>query len=223
MLDIFARVWYTLKCKGYLTFRKVKLTGTEQIIFMLCVYEECIFMRFIRWIKSTRVKYLFLIEVALVGVVSIINLLLNREGAANAIAGIIGETNYSSAIFIVGAVISALVMLAVVAFGLSIILYFCLAAMGKGTKISNCIGVSVRMLFFTFVMGLVDLLAFVTVKQKLISYGAVYGILGYLPFYLSIFLLSYKVAGERFSLSKKQNTVLSVISFAASILLTYPL
>ena len=65
------------------------------------------------------------------GVVSIINLLLNREGAANAIAGIIGETNYSSAIFIVGAVISALVMLAVVAFGLSIILYFCLAAMGK--------------------------------------------------------------------------------------------
>lgn len=56
------------------------------------------------------------------GVVSIINLLLNREGAANAIAGIIGETNYSSAIFIVGAVISALVMLAVVAFGLSIIL-----------------------------------------------------------------------------------------------------
>ena len=160
-------------------------------------------MRFIRWIKSTRVKYLFLIEVALVGVVSIINLLLNREGAANAIAGIIGETNYSSAIFIVGAVISALVMLAVVAFGLSIILYFCLAAMGKGTKISNCIGVSVRMLFFTFVMGLVDLLAFVTVKQKL--------------------LLSYKVAGERFSLSKKQNTVLSVISFAASILLTYPL
>lgn len=177
--------------------------------------------RFTKWVKDTKAIKLLFIEIALISLLGFANTIINHDQLAEKMAEIINNDGLVYVVSTIAVIFNAIILQCSTVLAISIVAYFVSAAMGKGTNIKRFGGLAIRTTFFTFTMTLIDLIGFLTIKKKLISFGVV-GVLGYLPFYLSVFLLMYKLADTKMEFSQKQKMVLSAICSISSVLITYP-
>ncbi len=178
--------------------------------------------KFFSWLNNTKAINLFEIETLLVFIIGVANSIINRHQLSAGIREAVGSGHFSFLITAVALLFNAIVSQLAAVLVLSLVAYFAVAAMGKPTDIKKTCSLSIRSSFFLFSMTFTDLIGFLTIKSRFISIGTI-GILGYTPFYISVYCLTYSVVGEHLSLSKNQRTALAIICAIFSVFATYPL
>ena len=118
--------------------------------------------------------------------------------------------------FSMGFVIQSFYVLA-----LSLLLYFVSAATGLILEIGAFIRVSIRVLMFTFLIGISDLIGFLMIGEKFTMLGTI-GILTYIPFYVMVFISLRHLLPTIGEYSKYLRQFIALIGTILIIIISYP-
>ena len=167
-------------------------------------------------IKIKGKKALF-ICVAVNGLLGSINLLLNYQSLMDSV----GESKVKFAAAFATCFIFAFVVQVAYVIALNLILYFSAAAVNKGFDFKALLGLSTRAMILTPYLTLTDTIGFIIFGKKLVSFGVI-GLLSYIPFYLFVGSILYKLLPRYLDLTHKQRMTISIIAGLLMIGVSYP-
>ncbi len=170
-----------------------------------------------RYFENKRSKKLYRTEIVSIGLLGVINILINASAVLNEVSG----SKWQFMLTLLGNFVTATIALNFYLIVLSLASYFAAAAMGIGYNIRVFGRLSVKALFFAPLITFSDTLGFLICGKKLISFGAL-GMLSYIPFYASAFYLMFLLLPQYMEADKKQRIIISLVGLLALIASTYP-
>ena len=164
-----------------------------------------------------RAKYWFVICSVITGLIGCVNIYINFNVVSDTLDNSIWKIFLSFfSCFILGFVSQAAYILIT-----NLVVYFSAAALNKGFDFFSLLGLSTRALFLVPYLTFTDTVGYLILGQKLVSFEKI-GLISYIPFYISVGVMLYKLLPRYLDLTTKQRRIISILLALLMIPISFP-